>query len=122
MIVGQIAHYGVDRHLMHNAVYSLTSGGQSVLYEHLTVPLMKAFGMNVTAFRFPMALLTTISIIVLIYALYRNKVNPNVIAGVAFTMSTAQWLFDVLSLGNGLQCDCSNVHFNHRFYFTWLSW
>ena len=87
-----IAHYGVDRHLMHNAVYSLTSGGQSVLYEHLTVPLMKAFGMDVTAFRFPMALLTTISIIVLIYALYRNKINSNIIAGIAFAMSTAQWL------------------------------
>lgn len=87
-----IAHYGIDRHLMHNAVYSLTSGGQSVLYEHLTIPLMKIFGMNVTAFRFPLALYTIISIIILIYALYKNKVNPNVISGVAFTMSTAQWL------------------------------
>ncbi|HJH33835.1 MAG TPA: hypothetical protein K8V68_05100, partial [Ligilactobacillus aviarius] len=35
-----IAHYGIDRSLMHNAVYSLTSGGQSVLYEHLAAPLM----------------------------------------------------------------------------------
>lgn len=87
-----IAHYGVDRNLMHNAIYSLTSGGQSVLYEHLTVPLMKIFGMNITAFRFPVALFAVISIIILVYALYRNKINSNVIAGVAFTMSTAQWL------------------------------
>ncbi|WP_283596408.1 hypothetical protein [Ligilactobacillus aviarius] len=86
-----IAHYGIDRSLMHNAVYSLTSGGQSVLYEHLAAPLMKIFGMNLAAFRFPMALLTIISIIVLVYAVYRNKLNSNIIVGIAFTMSTAQW-------------------------------
>lgn len=39
-----IAHYGVDAHLLHNAVYSISAGGQSVLYEWLCYSFMKLGG------------------------------------------------------------------------------
>lgn len=39
-----IAHYGVDAHLLHNAIYSISAGGQSVLYEWLCYPFMKLGG------------------------------------------------------------------------------
>ena len=87
-----LAHFGIDRQLMHNAIYSLTSGGQSVLYEHLTISLMKLFGMNLSAFRFPMAFLTVFSVIFLVYALYRNKISNNITTGITFSLCTAQWL------------------------------
>lgn len=87
-----LAHYGIDSHLMHNPVYSLSSGGQSVLYGHLAIPFMKAFGMNLAAFRFPMAFLTIFSVIFLIYSLLRIKINSNYVVGITISLTTCEWL------------------------------
>lgn len=87
-----IAHYGIDSNLMHNAVYSLSSGGQSVLYEHLAVPLMKIFGMNLAAFRYPMALLTVLSVVFLVYSLLRSNMNSTAVTGITISLTTAEWL------------------------------
>lgn len=87
-----IAHYGVDAHLLHNAVYSLASGGQSVLYEYLVSPFMKIFGMNLVAYRYPVAVLSILSIVLLLYALYKNNIESNVITGITLSISTAEWL------------------------------
>lgn len=87
-----LAHYGIDSHLMHNPVYSLSSGGQSVLYGHLAIPFMKAFGMNLVAFRFPMAFFTVFSVIFLIYSLLRIKINSNYVVGITISITTCEWL------------------------------
>lgn len=87
-----IGRYGIDSHLMHNAVYSLSSGGQSVLYKYIAAPLLKVFGANLAAYRFPMALLMVIAIVFLIYTLYVSQVHPNVITGCALMLCTAEWL------------------------------
>lgn len=87
-----IAHYGVDAHLLHNAVYSLASGGQSVLYEYLVSPFMKIFGMNLAAYRYPVVIFSIFSVVLLIYALYSNHVESNVITGIVLSISTAEWL------------------------------
>ena len=87
-----IAHYGVDAHLLHNAVYSISAGGQSVLYEWLCYPFMKLGGANLAAYRFPMAILTVISIVLLVYSLYKNEVNANIITGITLSLTTAEWL------------------------------
>ena len=87
-----IAHYGVDAHLLHNAIYSISAGGQSVLYEWLCYPFMKLGWASLAAYRFPMAILTVISIILLVYSLYKNEVNANTITGITLALSTAEWL------------------------------
>lgn len=87
-----IGRYGIDSHLMHNAVYSLSSGGQSVLYKYITAPLLKVFGANLAAYRFPMALLMVAAVMFLIYTLYASRVHPNVITGCALMLCTAEWL------------------------------
>ena len=87
-----LAHFGVDSNLLHNPVYSVSAGGQSILYEWLAVPFMKTFGMNLVAYRFPMAFLTILSVLFLIFALYKNKVTPKIILGVSVSLSTAEWL------------------------------
>lgn len=87
-----LAHYGVDANLMHNPVYSLAAGGQSILYEWIAYPFMKMFGMNLAAYRFPMAFLTVLGIILLIYAMYKVKINSNMIAGIVISLICAEWL------------------------------
>lgn len=87
-----LAHFGVDSNLLHNPIYSVSAGGQSIFYEWLAVPFMKIFGMNLAAYRFPMAFFTVLSVLFLIFALYKNKVKPKVILGITVSLSTAEWL------------------------------
>lgn len=76
-----IGNYGVDGHLVRHAIYSLSSGGQSILYENLTAPLMKIFGMNITAFRLPLVTLSCITVIFLFYVLIKLNLNKNYLLG-----------------------------------------
>ena len=87
-----LAHFGIDSNLLHNPIYSVSAGGQSIFYEWLAVPFMKIFGMNLVAYRFPMAFLTILSVLFLVFALYKNKVTPKIILGVTVSLSTAEWL------------------------------
>ena len=87
-----LAHFGVDSNLLHNLIYLVSAGGQSIFYEWLAVPFMKIFGMNLVAYRFPMAFLTILSVLFLVFALYKNKVTPKIILGVTVSLSTAEWL------------------------------
>lgn len=87
-----LAHFGVDSNLLHNPIYSISAGGQSIFYEWLAVPFMKLFGMNLAAYRFPMAFLTVLSVIFLVFVLYKSKVSPKIITGITVSFSTAEWL------------------------------
>lgn len=87
-----LAHHGVDSKLLHNPIYSVSAGGQSIFYEWLVVPFMKLFGMNLIAYRFPMAFLTVSGVLFLVFALYKIKVKPKIILGVTVSLSTAEWL------------------------------
>lgn len=87
-----LAHFGVDSNLLHNPIYSVSAGGQSIFYEWLAFPFMKAFGMNLAAYRFPMAFFTVLSVLFLVFALYKKKIAPKVILGITVSLSTAEWL------------------------------
>lgn len=63
-----IAHYGVDQHLNSYPVYLKSWGsGQSALYAYLSAPLISLFGFSLPIHRLPMAIVSSLSIVVLYY-------------------------------------------------------
>lgn len=97
-----MANYGVDAHLSKNPVYLYAWGsGMNVLYPYLAIPFIKAFGLTVGAYRFPLVLLSVISIFTFVYAyLKTNKKNSDILLTVIIiflspaTITSSRWAIE----------------------------
>lgn len=114
-----LANYGIDSNFLHNPIYSISSGGQSIFYTQIARLFLKVFGMNLAAFRYPMALLVIVSIGMLLYALSKNNIKPVIIVGITVAFVTAKWL---LMFGRwGMDCNIEIPMFIFAFSFTLLA-
>ncbi len=68
-----LGKYGIDYfHLVKNPVYLYAWGsGMNILYPLITVPFVKILGLNIVAYRLPLIIISTFSVLLLAYALYR---------------------------------------------------
>lgn len=72
-----LANYGVDSHLMKALVYLIAWGsGMNILYPAIGIPFVKLFGLSVLSYRFPMVLLSILSMFALYNALMKNIDRP----------------------------------------------
>ena len=68
-----LGKYGIDYfHLVKNPVYLYAWGsGMNILYPLITVPFVKILGLNIVTYRLPLIIISTFSVLLLAYALYR---------------------------------------------------
>lgn len=74
-----LGKYGIDYfHLVKNPVYLYAWGsGMNILYPLITVPFVKALGLSIVTYRLPLVIISTFSILLLAYALYRVRSFSN---------------------------------------------
>ncbi|WP_156032785.1 glycosyltransferase family 39 protein [Prevotella sp. 10(H)] len=71
-----LAYYGVDQHLASYPVYLKSWGtGQSALYAYFGIPFIKAFGLSISVYRLPMAIISCLSLILFYYTFRKTQKN-----------------------------------------------
>lgn len=87
-----LANYGVDNHLNSYPVYFRSWGsGQSALYGYFALPLIKLFGLSTPVFRLPMALWSSIALIIFYWSLRRTQKNVPFIFILVLLFSICPW-------------------------------
>ncbi len=87
-----LVNYGVDQHLASYPVYFKSWGsGQSAFYAYLAFPFIKLFGLSVPVFRLSMALISSLSIIVLYWSFRKTKQNPYITALFVLFVIISPW-------------------------------
>jgi len=87
------AHFGTDIHGLKNPIYfaSVWGQGQSILYAWIVTPLIKLFGFSIFLFRFPMALLTLVTILSIVLAIYFTSDDKWLSICITLAMVTTPW-------------------------------
>ncbi|MFD1417536.1 hypothetical protein [Companilactobacillus keshanensis] len=88
-------NYGTDIHGLKNPIYfaSVWGQGQSVLYSWIVIPVVKIFGFSILSFRLPIAILTIITIISIIAAIYLSSKEKLLAVCITVSLVTTPWLF-----------------------------
>jgi len=87
-----LANYGVDHHLNPYPVYFRSWGsGQSALYGYFALPFVKLFGLSTPVFRLPMALWSSIAIIIFYWSLRQTQKDTIFIFLITLLVVISPW-------------------------------
>lgn len=103
-----LANYGVDHHLNSYPVYFRSWGsGQSALYGYFALPFVKLFGLSTPVFRLPMAIWSSIAIIIFYWSLRKTQKDVLYIFIVTVIVAICPW--HIMMSRWGLDCNlCPN--------------
>lgn len=87
--------FGTDIHGLRHPIYfaSVWGQGQSVLYAWIVAPFIKLFGFSIYLFRAPMAILSILTILGIIFSIYFSSKDKFLAVCVAVSLVTTPWLF-----------------------------
>lgn len=88
-------NYGTDIHGLSHPIYfaSVWGQGQSILYSWIVIPIIKLFGFSVFLFRIPMAVLSFLTILGIILAIYFSSKDKFLAVCTTVSLVTTPWLF-----------------------------